>query len=42
MLEINRGERIAQMICHKTGYPSVIEYSEMSLETVRGTKSFGS
>ena len=39
--KVNKGDRIAQLICEKIAYPELLEVTEFD-ETIRGSKGFGS
>lgn len=39
--EVNEGDRIAQLICEKISYPTLVEVEELE-STARGAGGFGS
>lgn len=39
---IHEGDKIAQMIVHNASYPHIVETNDLSMDTYRGSKGFGS
>ena len=42
IFKVNKGDKIAQLICENITYPELVDCSELNNETDRGIKGFGS